>query len=208
MTITGKLAFDGAGQVPTDLSQTRLVLSPASQNDSRSGSAVGQTDADGRFKITDVSPGTYKITATPPRGWRTASIEIGGRDVLDFPLEVKPNDEIGAAVVTFTDRSQSISGTLQDASGQPTSDYTVIAFAEDQRYWLPQSRRIMATRPATDGRFTFQNLPPGDYRLIAVTDIETGQWFDPAFLRTLGAGSIPISLAAGDTKTQDIRLSK
>jgi hypothetical protein len=208
MTINGKLAFEGSAQVPADLTQTRMLLTPASQNDRRSGSAVGSVDADGRFKITGVPPGTYKITATSAGGWHAASIEIGGRDVLDFPLEVKPNDDIGAAVVTFTDRSQSLSGTMQNASGQPTADATVIVFAEDQRYWLPQSRRIMATRPATDGTFSFASLPPGNYRLIAVSDVEQDQWFDPAFLRQLSGAATSLTLADGERKTQDIRVAK
>jgi hypothetical protein len=71
---------------------------------------------------------------------------------------------------------------------------------------MPGARRIQATRPATDGRFSFRSLPAGDYRLVAVTDIETGQWFDPAFLRPLLGASIGITLAEGEQKIQDIRI--
>jgi hypothetical protein len=209
MTVSGKVAFDGAAQVPSDLTQIRLILSPASQVDSKGSSAMANVDADGRFKISDVSPGTYRLTATPPRGWRAASVEVATRDVLDFPLEVKANEDVSGAVVTFTDRSTELSGTLQDSNSQPTSDYTVVIFPQDQRYWMPQSRRIMATRPATDGKYAFTNLPPGDYRIIALNDVEPGQWYDPALLRQLmGAGPIAVTLNDGDKKVQDIRVAK
>src|SRR5262245_44545068 len=102
---------------------------------------------------------------------------VNGRDVLDFPLEVRPNEEIGGALLTFGDRTQEVTGTLQDPSGRPTPDFTIIVFASDKQYWLPQSRRIVSARPDTTGRFTVRGLPPGDYRISAVTDVETGEWF-------------------------------
>ena len=132
---------------------------------------------------------------------------VNGRDALDFPLEVVPNGNVSGAVITFADRTQSVSGTLQDALGRPTSDYTIIIFSSDNRYWTPQSRRIRATRPGTDGKFSFTNLPAGQYRLTAVTDAEQGEWFDPAFLSQVVGASVTITLAEGEKKTQDIRMA-
>ena len=209
MTITGKIAFDGSGQIPQDLTSVRMFLSPFSALDPRASSAIGSVDAEGKFKIADVPPGNYRITATPPGGqWRPKSVDVAGRDALDFPLEVKANEDVTNAVVTFTDRATDVSGTLQDTAGAPTADYTVVLFAQDARYWTPQSRRVVATRPATDGKFRFGNLPAGDYRMIAVADIEPGQWNDPALLRQLINGSIAISVNEGDRKVQDIRVAK
>jgi hypothetical protein len=127
--------------------------------------------------------------------------------VLDFPLEIAPGQDVTGAVLTFTDRSQELSGTIQDASGRPTSDFTIIVFPADNRYWVPQARRIASSRPDTTGRFSFRTLPPGDYRLTAVTDVEPGEWYDPAFLAQLQPVSIPISLSESERKTQDIRLA-
>jgi Carboxypeptidase regulatory-like domain len=135
------------------------------------------------------------------------SVVVNGRDTLDYPLEIQPNGNVSGAVLTFTDRTQELSGTLQDATGTATADFTVIVFAADNRYWTPQSRRIVATRPGTDGKFTFRNLPAGQYRLTAVTDAETGEWFDPAFLSQLLNASIAVTIAEGEKKVQDIRLA-
>jgi hypothetical protein len=132
---------------------------------------------------------------------------VNGRDALDFPIEIGPNQDVSNAVLTFTDEAQELSGTIQDTSGRPTADYTIIVFSSDNRFWLPQARRITSTRPGTDGRFSFNSLPPGDYRLTAVTDVEPGEWYDPEFLAQLQQVSIPITLTAGQNKVQDIRLA-
>jgi len=71
---------------------------------------------------------------------------------------------------------------------------------------MPLSRRILQTRPAQDGKFIFKNLPPGDYLLAAVTEVEQGQWFDPAFLAQLVDASAKITLGDGEKKVQDIRI--
>jgi hypothetical protein len=139
--------------------------------------------------------------------WRLKSAVAAGRDVLDFPLVIEPNQEVSGALLTFTDRTQEISGTIQDTMGRPTADFTIIIFPIDNRYWQPAARRIASSRPGTDGRFTFRELPPGEYRITAVTDVEPGEWFNPDFLQQLVSSSISVSLQAGERKVQDIRIA-
>jgi hypothetical protein len=118
-----------------------------------------------------------------------------------------PNGDVPGVMLTFTDKTQELSGVIQDALGAPTADFTIVVFPADNRYWVPQARRIAAARPGTDGRFTFRNLPPGEYRMTAITDAEPGEWYDPAFLSQLASASIPVSIAEGQRKVQDIRLA-
>jgi hypothetical protein len=139
--------------------------------------------------------------------WILKSAMINGRDSLDFPFEIAPNQDVPGATLIFTDRSQTLSGTIQDSSGRATSDYTIIVFPSDQNYWLPQARRIASSRPGTDGQFSFGSLPAGSYRLTAVTDVEPGEWYDPAFLAQLLPASLPISIADGEKKVQDIKVA-
>jgi protocatechuate 3,4-dioxygenase beta subunit len=145
--------------------------------------------------------------AGPTGQWVVKSAVAAGRDALDFPLEIAPNQDISGITVTFTDQQQELSGSLQDAMGRPTADYTIIVFPTDNRYWVPQSRRIQSARPDTAGKFTVRGLPPGEYRLTAVTDVETGEWYDPAFLTQLQSASIPITLTPGEKKVQDLKVA-
>jgi len=206
--VSGRIAFDGTGQVPTDFSQIRLILGNAVGNGIISGSSMATVEPDGTFRMTDVLPGKYRVTSSPPRGWRARSVDAAGRDALDFLLDVQPNNDMANVTVTFTNKPTELSGTLTDASSLPTAAYTIVLFAADQRYWTPQSRRIVTTRPATDGKFSFRDLPAGDYRLVALEDIEPGSWFDPEFLKQLVPASISLTLADGAKQTQDLRVGK
>jgi hypothetical protein len=49
-------------------------------------------------------------------------------------------------------------------------------------------------------------LPPGDYLIGAVTDVRNGEWFDPAFLKTLAAAAIPITISEGEKKSQNLQI--
>jgi hypothetical protein len=207
LTVSGKLAFDGAGAPPTDLTQVRILLSSVDAND-KNAAAMGWSDAAGHFTLSGVTPGNYQVSVTGVPNWHAGSVEVAGRDALDFLLDMTPARSVADAVITLTDRVSEISGTLQDSLGRPTSDYTLVVFADDERFWTAQSRRILATTPASDGKFSFVNLPAGNYRLIAVDDIAEGQWLDPVFLRQISGAAISLKLADGERKTQDIRVSK
>ena len=50
-----------------------------------------------------------------------------------------------------------------------------------------------------------RNLPPGEYRLATVADVEPGQWFDPEYLRGL-SGSVIVTVTEGGTHTVELRV--
>jgi hypothetical protein len=219
MTVSGRLEFKGTRlAAPADLTRVRVTLSPAPSPGGFNVMASlpgAQVDASGRFTITGVTPGRYLVSGSAPAPagggpgiyWTLKSAMIKGRDVLDYPLEIGPGDDLNDAVVTFTDMAQTVSGALQDPSGRPAPDYTIIVFAADKQYWTPQARRIRSTRPGTDGRFTVTNLPAGDYRIAAVVDIAQGEANDPAFLELLVPASYAFTLAEGERKVQDLRIA-
>jgi hypothetical protein len=132
---------------------------------------------------------------------------VNGVDASDVAFEVRPHEHVTGVVVTLTDRPAEISGTLQTADGKPAPEYVLVVCSADARFRVPRARRTQHVRPDINGRFIVRDLPAGDYLISAVTDLEDGQWNDPAFLEALAASSpIRISLAEGDRKIQDIRI--
>jgi hypothetical protein len=211
LSVSGQLSFDG-GTPPSDLSRIRVTLSPApgpyGPSTPGASSASAMADEQGRFTITNAVPGYYRFTVSGVQGWWAESAVIGSQDALDFPVEVRPGGDLASALVTMVDQQTEIAGVLSDSRGEPVPDYTLIVFPADVRYWTPGARRIQSTRPATDGRFTFRNLPAGDYRIATVLDPEPGSWTDPEYLRELEAVSLRVSLRRGEKKTQNIRIAQ
>jgi hypothetical protein len=211
MSVAGRLVFEGTTvPPPADLTQVRVslapVVMPGTSGDVATLSA-GRVDAEGRFTIASVVPGRYRLSASGAgTGWFLGSSTVEGHDSLDFPLEVKPNQSITGATLTFVDRQSELTGTIVNERAQPVPDYSLIVYPADQRYWTPQSRRIQSTRPATDGHFAFRNLPAGEYRLVPVYDPEPGSWFDPAFLQQLESASVRVTIADGEKKEQNLRV--
>lgn len=205
ISLSGQVAFAGTSVPPPDLTRIRVSVSPVEPT-GFGGSSSARVDAAGRFTIPSVPPGRYRLTAGGVANWTVESSSIGGRDAIDFPFEVKGNENIGGAVITFTDRQTELTGTVTDDKNQPAPEFTLVVFPADSRYWTAASRRVQNTRPATDGRYTFRNLPPGDYRLAPVYDLEPGAASDPEFLQQLEVTALRISLMPGEKKTQDMRV--
>jgi hypothetical protein len=205
-TVAGRIVTDTGAEVA--YSRMSLGLSPIGAQKNELG-IVGPAavDATGRFTIKGVSPGRYRLTVMGgmPSGHSMASAVFGGQDILDIPIEMTGAPGPADGLVTLTTKTTELTGTIQDAAGQPASGVTVIVFPSDERFWTPESRRIQGVRPATDGRYQVRNLPPGDYRLVVVSDVEPGRWFDPAYLRQLG-GFAMVTLGNGGRVVQDFRV--
>jgi hypothetical protein len=165
-------------------------------------------DAAGAFRFEGVPPGRYRIVqATGPTvPFQLASAVLGDRDVLDTWLDVRAEENINGIAVTFTDRVSEISGRLETAVGRAAPGYFILAFAAERGFWTPLSRRVRQVRPATDGRFFVRGLPAGDYFIAALTDIEPGEWYDPAFLAQLLPAAIRVTVRDGEQTVQDLRI--
>jgi protocatechuate 3,4-dioxygenase beta subunit len=207
MTVSGHVVAETSVGAPPNLSLLSLTLEHVGQH--ISGQNVtpppAVVDDKGDFVIRGVFPGRYRLVmAAAPAGYTIRSALFGGVDVLDAPLQLTGNERPSGGLLTLTKATTEVTGTVADAAGQPVSDVTVIAFSADERFWTPMSRRIQAVRPSSDGRYALKNLPEGEYRLVAVADVEPGRWYDSIFLRALG-GFSTITLTSGGKLTQDIR---
>ena len=162
--------------------------------------------ADTTFVITGIIPAAYRVAATVTN-WTLRSAMLGGRDVADVPLDIKPGEDVTGLVLTFTDTPAEVSGVLYDPMNRPSSDLSIVLFSADRAMWFAGSRRVRpSVRPANDGRFTFSGLVAGEYYLAALTDVSPADLANPAFLEQVVPAAIKLTVAHGEKKTQDLRI--
>jgi hypothetical protein len=217
MTLTGRVVFEGTTAEAVSDSRTLRIVLNSTGSAVLAGvppsTAVGES---GRFTIPNIVPGRYTFAASalslvggsPPGIWTLASAMAGERDLVDYPLDVRAGQPIPDVVVTYSNQTAELSGRLLDAAGQPMRGMWILLFGTDRAVWSPGSRRVKAPiRPAEDGSFRFMSLPPGEYFLGVMTDVDPKQVGDPTLLEQLAPAAIRVTIGPGEKKTQDIRIA-
>jgi protocatechuate 3,4-dioxygenase beta subunit len=203
LTVSGQLKYEGASPGPSFSSLNVQLF--------RDDVGVGirccppTTAADGRFTVSALSPGRYRVVINlpgPPMLWRLRSATILGQEALDGAVDVRQN--VTDAVITITDQISTLTGKLESAG--VAADYTLVLFATDSGLWRPLSHRILTSRVAGDGTYAFPNVPPGEYWLAPVDDAEPGDWFDWSFLQRIEPTAVKVAIGDGEKKTQDLRI--
>ena len=200
VTLAGRVEFASTasrGQPPANNIQVALV--PADGRNPGFGNNRNRVTATNTFETANYGPGKYflQIQGIPPP-WQVKSATIGGRDVLDAPIELTDTDVTGV-LITVSDEQFSLSGTVAATAGQKLDEAIVYVFPADHRAWIESGmnpRRSRSTRTATGGAYTFSALPPGDYVAVAVDRADEGNLQDPAFVEALARLGTRISVVS------------
>jgi hypothetical protein len=202
LTVSGLVRIDGTAPPPA-LAGLRVLLQPVKNTMMTISSGAPAVGGDGRFNLTAITPGKYRLTVNPPAPWSVRSSIVAGQDTLDVPIDLRQS--VTDAVITLTDRISEITGHITAAAGT-APDSSIILFPEDRALWSAPSRRILSVKTASDGTYSFRNVPAGDYQIAAVDDVEQGEWYDPAFLQRLVPSAIKVTIGEGEKKVQDLKV--
>jgi hypothetical protein len=150
---------------------------------------------------------TFRLGAVPD-GWFLKSVTHRGLDITDTGYEFKPGEQVAGIQILLTRRATTLTGMVQSDRGDPTVDYSVVAFSSDRNKWGYLTRFVRSARPDQDGRFTIRGLPPDDYLVVAVEYLENGQELDPDLLRAWEAVATKVSVAEGATQSVSLKLTR
>jgi hypothetical protein len=212
VAINGRVVFEGPQPTAADLQALSFGLVPLGSGGQIQTGGGGRVDAEGRFTFAGVTPDTYHFVTTwnAPAArdkWSIKASTANGREAFEAPLRVNANETVDWTV-TYTDKPTSLAGVFQDRGGRAATEYYILVFSADRKHWTPGSRRIRMTRPATDGAFSVKGLPPGEYFLAALADLETGEWNDPTLLKELVKSSAKVTLRDSEETKQDFRIGE
>jgi hypothetical protein len=157
---------------------------------------------DGTFRLVNLDgPYLFRVTGLPD-AWMLKSVQLGGRDITDAPLDItKGQPDLEGLRLVLSRKGATIAGEVADRAGAPAPDTTVIVFAENRALWGLASRFVKAVRPDAAGRFSIAGLPAAVYRAIAREAVTDGQWEDSEFLQSLLKEAVRIELIEGASET-------
>jgi hypothetical protein len=207
-TVPGVLTLDTAGMTPPPNLSQITISAPPLRRTILSSNVSTRPSTDGTFALRGLSPASHLVRVSGlPRPWSLKAVFQGRREITDSGFEVGSGN-LGELTIVLTDRSSEVTVTTRDESGGPLADCTVIVFSTEPSLWRPQSRYIQAARADQAGQSRIFGLPAGNYFLAVVDDAEQGEWYDPAFLERIRPGAFSLSLADGEVKTQELRMSR
>ncbi len=164
--------------------------------------APGRVAGDNTFRTSGYPAGKWILAVqAAPLGWTLKTAMAGGKDVSVDPLELSDADA-GGVVLTFTDQTTELSGTVMNTRG-PDASAEVVVFPADSMAWKEigvVARRGRSLRVTSAGSFTTSGLPPGEYFVVAIPSSTVSDWQDPLFLNTLVGVSTRVTLGDGEKK--------
>jgi uncharacterized protein (DUF2141 family) len=204
--VSGSLRSTGAA-LPAFGPGARAQLNPAPLiAGMRATTPTATVNPDGTFTFLNVPPGRYRFELGGVPGWTPVSAMHQSIDTLDAPLIVRPSMDVDGLAVSITNALTEISGLITDAAGRPAPELAVLVFSQDRGLWTSPRRFSGATRIASDGKYRITGLPPGNYFLAVVNDVDPLQATDPVFLEQLMTGAVSIKLADGQKVVQDLKI--
>jgi hypothetical protein len=211
VTVSGRVTYQGQG-APKPTGQ--VTATPPSGGMAPIGAMInarvlggGRVNNDGTFELRGLAgPQVIRLQGSPV-GWGLKSITLDGADITDTAYDFKPGATMTGLVITLTDRLTELTGSVRDARGQPVADYVLVAFPEDQKLWVPQSRFVQTTRPNQNGTFSIKGLPAGRYLAAVVPSLENGLQNDPALLQQLRTQAQSFSLAEGQLLNLNLEMA-
>ena len=151
------------------------------------------------------SPGPSVVRLASPPGWMIKSVFLNGADATDG-ITFR-NEDVTGLEVELSNKVPDLSGQVTNGNGDAVLDYFAIAFPQEQERWsAPGPGRTAMVRPDDQGRFRFRTLRPGNYYIVAVEHVQTGEWMDPAFMESVRTRATRISINEGDTLVADLKL--
>jgi hypothetical protein len=210
--VSGRIVFEGATPPPPParLQQIAITIRPqfglpdGPPNDSRA-------NAQAQFATQGFAPGRYvvqNVTAPGPE-WTLASIRFGTVDAASQAVSIGAQD-VEDVVVTFTDKTITLSGDVRASESAGAPDATVVLFPADYQAWIASGmspRRTATAVTSSTGAYQLKVPLPGDYIVVAISP-EIAPEIDAEFAKRVSAAGVRVTLAAGESKTQALTVAR
>lgn len=165
--------------------------------------ATAELHGDHQFEAT-LSSGRYDIELPLDKsGLIIKSIRSEGVDIYETGLTVSESGSSNVEVVLAPEGGQ-LEGKVLDEDEKPVPGVTVVAIASPGLRTREDAFHVYITDQ--DGRYHFENIRPGDYRVFAWQDVEPNAWYDPEFMKSVEDSGERVNIQARGHETSLLHL--
>ena len=162
--------------------------------------------------LENLAPGRYWLRADAARGY-VASATMGGLDLLREPFTVAPGSTTPIEIKLRDDNAE-IAGTVAGLTATPPTTATSAHFGRWLQsayvYCVPlpdSTGRFMLLSADSDGKFDYQMVTPGTYRVLAFANQQPNlPYRDPEAMRVYESKGQIVHLAAGQKASVQLQL--
>jgi hypothetical protein len=188
---------------PDDMSRINIAFSAEQETPWTFSPDAVLAGLDGTFLIPSVTNGRFRVSVSSvPENAYLEAVRFNGRDILDDALTIvgEPRGELD---LIFAGPPGAIQGIVQNATGQPVPDATVVIVPALQR----RDNVDLFKSASTDqnGAFIIRGISPGEYSVLAWEDVDRGAWLSPAFLREFEGRGQKLTIGRGSQESYTLR---
>jgi hypothetical protein len=162
----------------------------------------GNPDRQGKFSFDNVLPIDYRLGIEDlPQGYFLKEARFGATDLLGQPYRLASSNATLEVVIGAN--SGHIDGTIVDDNLQAAPGVQTVLVPDRSRN---RAELYKAGRTDRDGRWSFDNIPPGDYKVFAWDGIDPYSWFDPEVVRRYESRAQAVHVGESSKQTLQVRL--
>jgi hypothetical protein len=197
--VAGRIRVEGTSQARWTQAHVYLQSVTAGM-----GGGYATSDAQGNFVLRNLAPDKCEISVNAPAGLYTKSVRFGEQDVTDQELDLSSGVAAGQIEVLLSAAGGHADGSVTNEKGEPSAGATVTLVPEGPR----RSSQMFLKTGTSDqnGRFTFKDIAPGDYKIYAWDQIESGAAQDPDFVKPYEDKAKKLRIAENGRENLELKL--
>jgi 5-hydroxyisourate hydrolase-like protein (transthyretin family) len=195
--LKGQLRVEG--KAPETLADFQVMLEPDGGN---TGWLNGTVHKDGSLTVNNVAAGQYQLRVQGgPEDYYVKSARLGDKDILDSGIDGS-RGAAGALEVVLSSNGGQVEGVVLNGEDQPATGAAVVLVPERRSQW----RLYRENTTDQYGRFHIKGIAPGEYKLFAWEDVETGAYEDPEFLNGFEGLGESVTIRQGGHESKELTL--
>jgi protocatechuate 3,4-dioxygenase beta subunit len=197
LTIAGRVRSEENAPLPVSL---RVSLTPTRAL-MVGGVPPAEVKDNGTFELQGVLPEKYTISISSlPDGMYVKEIRFGGQPVPNSQVDISTSAQLE---LLLSPTAGQVSGSVTDSEQKPVAGARVVLIPPAEQRSSPENFR--ATEADQNGAFAFRNLPPGDYKLLALLDVDDGEWLEPGFIERYESRAVSVTVAARSSQNFQLK---